>query len=444
MSGARLPARAPDTRTLSIHRSIWCIAGPALLANLAVPVAGAVNTAVVGHLDRPAYLAAVAIGAQFFSLVYWALGFLRMGTTALVAQAAGADDLGHQRLALWRGLFLAVSAGLLLATVAQLAALPFAHLLGLTGETAALAASYIDARLLGAPAALAVYVLLGTLFGRDEARWALLLQTVLLTVNVGLSLLLVLGYGMGVAGVGYAAAAADGAGALVGLGLVARSGLGLSVPHRRHLLQASALWSLVVLNRDLFLRTLVLIGAFLAFSRVGASLGEVTLAANAVLLQFVYFANFWLGAFENATQVLVGRSVGRASAAERRRVEATTTLWAVGFAAAASLVYAVGGSSLVAMLTDQAVVREAAAPFLGWVVAVPVLGVWAYQLDGMFVGATRTRELRNAMVQAVLVYAALLAILVPPFGNHGLWAAFLGFLIFRALCLIRYWRRDVP
>ncbi len=422
------------------HARVWRLAGPIILSNVSVPLLGIVDTAVMGHLDHAYYIGAVAVGAMIFSYVYWGFGFLRMGTTGLVAQAYGADDVNEIRALLGRSMFLA---GVLAAAVIALqwplitGAMMFIEA---SAEVEALATTYFEIRIWAAPAALANYAVLGWLLGLQRAKSALMLQVFMNGLNIVLDIWFVLGLGWGVEGVALATAISEYAAAALGLALAFR-GLGQLGGAWRDvsLLDPDKLKHLLAVNTDIFIRTLCLVSAFAYFTSQGAAMGDVLLAANAVLMNFQLFMGYALDGFAFAAEALVGAAVG---ARDRSRLSAavrTSTLWAGLFALMYGLVYWFAGTAIIAAITDIEEVREAAGTYLWWAVLSPLISVWSFQLDGIFIGATRTRAMRNGMIVSLGIFLASVWVLVPLYGNHGLWLAFYLFMIARAVTLaVRY------
>lgn len=423
-------------------RETWRLAWPLILSNLSVPLLGMVDTAVVGHLPEPHHLAAVALGATVLSVLYFLFGFLRMGTTGLAAQALGAGDRLELRATLVRGLLVALGLGLLLLAAAPFAIAGARLLLAPSPEADPGLAAYIGIRLCGAPAALGSFVLLGWLLGLQDARRPLVLMLATNALNALLSLALVLGLGMAAAGVALATVLAEWSGLLLGFVLLRPHWRRLGGrPPRQAVMVAARFRRLLLVNRDLFLRSLLLEAVFLAMAALGSRLGEATLAANAVLLTLFTAAAYGLDGFAHATEALVGRAVGaRSSAALRSAVRA-------GFASGAllavlmSLGFALLGPTLIDLLTGLAEIRSLAREHLAYAALVPVVAVWAFLYDGLFFGATRTAELRNGMLAATAVFALAALVLLPAFGNHGLWLAFLAFLGARGLILALIYRR---
>jgi MATE family multidrug resistance protein len=410
-----------------------------------VPLLGLVDTAVMGHLPEPHFLAAVALGALVMGVLYFLFGFLRMGTTALVAQALGAGDAAELRAVPARALLVALAQGLLLILLARPILWACILVFAPTPAVAAGLETYLLIRLFGAPAGLAGFVVLGWLLGLQDARGPLLLMIVTNGINAALTVTLVLGLGWGIAGAAVATLVAEYLGLAAGLPLVLWRwrGLGLHLPAAAEVWQRARFGRLLALNRDLFLRSLMLEAVFVAFAALGSRQGEVVLAANAVLMNFFTAAAYGLDGFAHAAEAMVGKAVGaRDAVAFRAATRAGFTL-AGWLAVAMTLVVWLAGPALVALLTDIAAVRATALAYLPFAALLPVVAVWAFLLDGVFFGATRTAELRNAMAASVLVFAALAAVLPAALGNTGIWAAFLLFLAARGLLLgAVYWRAD--
>ena len=420
------------------HRRIWAIAGPAILANISGPLVGIVDTWALGHLPDPRFLGAIAVGSFVFHFVYWSLGFLRMGTTGLAAQAFGQGDADLSREILLRSLGLGLAfAGLILVLQAPILAGLFL-LLDPSPETAGLALAYCRIRIWAVPAILLRIAVIGFLVGTQRVRLALLVEVALNLVNAALTVLFVARLGLGIEGAGLASLMAEiFAGALAlaiafrVIGLRAALATLRSVEFRR----AAAFGRLLSVNGYIFLRTLFLQLAFALLWRVSAGLGPLTLAANQVLIQFLMLTSFGLDGFAYAAEALVGAAKGRRNRSYFTQTVRLTTLWAMVAAGLYCLGYFAFGHSIIAAFTDLEAVREAAGAHLIWLAAMPVLSVWSYQLDGIFIGATETRAMMLTMLAALLAYAAALASLVPAFGNHGLWAAMAVFLAARGLGL---------
>jgi len=428
--------------TSSWHRRIVALAVPIVLANLSVPLLSAVDTAVAGHLPDPASLGGVAQGGLIFSAMIGGLSFLRMATTGLVAQALGAGDVAQIRLVQLRALLLAalLGGGVLVFQDALIGGA--LNLLGGSAAVGAAARAYCDARIWSAPAALANSVVLGALLGTQRAKLGFGLQLLLNFINMALAIGLVSGLGLGVAGIGAATAMADGVGLLLGLALLWRlRPSGLPPLPLRSLWERAPLLRLFAINRDIFLRTACLIGVTGFFARLGADLGDTVLAGNAVLLNFQTFTAFGLDGFAYAAEALVGVAVGARDRVQFRTASRISMLWAGVGSLGFSLVYLLAGPMLIDGLTNQQAVRDQALAYLPWAIALPVVSVWGFQFDGIFIGATRAGDLRNGMIVSLGVFLLAVPSLMPLAGNNGLWGAFALFMAARGICLAWFYPR---
>ncbi|MFC0693163.1 MATE family efflux transporter [Paraburkholderia humisilvae] len=421
------------------HRRVLALAFPIVLANLTQPILGAVDTAVAGHLTNASYLGGVALGGLFFNFVFWGFGFLRMGTTGLVAQAFGASDRASVRSNVARALLLAFAIG---AVVLALQTPLIEYAIRVLGGSAAVqqhARAYCHARIWAAPFALANYVVLGWLLGTQRVRLALVTQVLINAVNIVAVLLYVYRFDWGIAGIGAATASADAVGFAFGAYLLWRlRPRGLPAFARGELFDAAALKRLVAINRDIFIRTLCLLSSFAWFTHLSARQGDATLAANALLLNFQTFMAYGLDGFAHAAEALVGAALGARDRHAFGRAVKVTMLWSALGALGFSLVYWAAGGWIIGQLTDQPAVRASARTYLGWAALSPVISVWGFLLDGVFIGATRTRELMVSMVISLAVFVAASWALAGPGGNHGLWAALLIFMGARGVTLARF------
>lgn len=429
------------------QRKVWALAAPMILSNLSVPMVALVDTAVVGHLPHAHQLAAVAVGGSLYTLLTWAMGFLRMGSTGFAAQAAGRGDGGALRQVLLQGL----SLGVLLALLLGLLALPLSgaalSLMQPSAELDSLAREFFQIRLFGLPATLASYALIGWLLGTQSARGPLAMLLTINLINVSLDLLFVFGFEWGVTGVAWAAVIAEWSGALLGLWLTRyalREHPGQLDPRA---LKRWVNWRpLLMVNRDIFIRTLALQLVFFLITVQGTRLGDATVAANALLLNGLTLAAYALDGMAHAVEALCGHALGARDRDALRRSLLVAGTWSLLASVGFALFFLLGGHWFVSMLTDIADVRELAVSFLPYLAVLPLLAVWSYLLDGLFIGATRAREMRDAMLIA-LILALPLAWMLQDMGNHGLWLAFLAFMGLRSLVLAGYaWklsRRDL-
>lgn len=423
------------------HRRVWALAAPMILSNVSVPLVTLVDSAVIGHLPHAHQLGAVAVGGSLYTLLVGILGFLRMGTTGFAAQAAGRGDGGALRLILGQGLLLAMGLALLLGLLA-IPLTPLAmSLMNTSPELDTLARQFFHIRLFGLPAALASYALIGWLLGTQNARGPLAILLTTNLVNVALELLFVLGLGWGVPGAAKASVIAEWSGALLGLWL-ARDALRRfpGVPQWSRLRQWLSWAPLLMVNRDIFIRSLALQGVFFLVTVQGARLGDATVAANALLLNGLMITSYALDGLAHAVEALCGHAIGGGDHQSLRR----SLIVACGWSLLASLgfvaFFGAAGHLFVALQSDIPEVRAVADQYLRYLAVLPLIGMWSYLLDGLFIGATRAREMRNAMLLACLVSLPLGWVL-QPLGNHGLWLAFLCFMLLRGLILAGYaWR----
>lgn len=425
------------------HRAILKLAVPVMISNVSTPLIGVVDTAVVGRIPDAAYIGAAAIGGLIFSFVFWGFGFLRMGTTGLTAQAHGRRDGAEVSTVLGRSLLIALVAGIaliLLQWPIRESAFAAVHA---SSRVEDLARGYFDIRIWAAPATLANYALFGWFIGLGRTDIGLVLQLILNLANMALDMLFVLAFGWGVRGVAFGTALAEACAAVVGIVIALRHMRGMGGHwSMRQILLPSALKRTFAVNGDIMIRTLLLIAAFLWFASQGARQGDVVLAANAILLQFISVAAFFLDGFAFSTETLVGRAIGAAHRGGLTAAVKMTTLWAAGVAVLVSVALLLCGPWLIDFLTVDLAARAAAHTYLPWAALAPLFGVWAFQLDGVFIGATQTADMRNAMLASFGIFLAAWWLL-RPFGNHGLWASFYVLYLARTATLLHYYPRLV-
>ncbi len=423
-----------DARTL--NRRVWQLTGPIMFANLSVPLLGAVDTAVMGHLPEAFYLGAVAVGATIVHFIFWGFGFLRMGTAGLAAQAYGARNGLEIRVVLARAGLLGVGLGALLLLLQWPIARIGLALFEASDQVENLAETYFFIRIWSAPAVFVNYAIVGWFIGVQNTRAVMILQVFMNGLNIILDLWFVLGLEWDVAGVAAATVIAEFTALALGVLMVQRELRRIPGSWQgMNLRDADKIRQLVAVNRDIFIRTACLMFAFAFFTARGAKLGDNTLAANAVLLQFQQFLSFGLDGFAHAAEALVGGAVGAKDRRTLRLAVKICGLWAAIIAAAYTLVYAIGGPVIIGWLTDLEAVRALSGEFLIWVIISPIISVWSFTLDGVFIGATRTAEMRNGMIISLAIYLAAVFALQPVLGNHGLWLAFTIFMAARAVTL---------
>ncbi|MDB9788168.1 MATE family efflux transporter [Candidatus Thioglobus sp.] len=417
------------------HKRVLGVAIPIVLANATIPILGAVDTAVVGQLGLAAPIGAVGIGAIIITAIYWLFGFLRMGTTGLTAQAIGSGDSLEASALLVRGVIIGLVAGLVLIIAQVPIFLGALELSPASMEVEGLAQKYLQIRVYSAPAAVALFGITGWLIAKEKTRAVLLLQLVLNGINIALDLVFVLKLGWGVEGVAIATLIAEWSGLIFGLWL-AREGFNngywrnwVQIFDRARLLQMAKI------NRDIMIRSILLEIGFVSFLFLGSSFDDATLAANQVLIQFLHITAYALDGFAFAAEALVGQALGAKNRPLFRRAVIMTSQWGLGSVIVMALAFFIFGNSIINVMTTAEDVRAVSYEYLPWMVLGPLAGVAAWMLDGVFIGATRTADMRNMMFISFCIYLIALAILLPSYGNHGLWASLIIFSIARGVTL---------
>ncbi|MEM6466112.1 MAG: MATE family efflux transporter, partial [Pseudomonadota bacterium] len=404
------------------NRRVLAIALPIMLSNVTIPILGVVDTGVVGQLGEAAPIGAVGIGAVILSAVYWLFGFLRMGTAGLVAQAPGAGDAAETGALLMRALLIAAAAGLGFILLQVPIFWGAFQLAPASAEVESLAQSYLSIRVWGAPAAIGLYALTGWLIAQERTRAVLIIQVWMNGLNIVLDMLFVLGFGWGVEGVAVATLIAEISGAALALWFCRAAFRGDQWTDWARILDRGKVKRMMSLNLDIMLRSILLETAFLSFLFFAADLGDVALAANQILLQFLHVTAYALDGFAFAAEALVGQAIGGRSLTRLRRSVWMTSQWGVVIAVCLTVMFWLAGPPVIDLMTTSQDVRDEAARYLPWLIWAPVLGLAAYMLDGIFIGATRGRDLRNAMLMSAGVYWLCVLMLLEPYGNHGLWA----------------------
>ncbi|KQS81596.1 MATE family efflux transporter [Rhizobium sp. Leaf384] len=418
------------------HRLILSIAVPMTLGFLTTPLLGLVDTAVVGRLGDATLLAGLAVGAVVFDLIFVTFNFLRSATTGLVAQAFGRGDRRAEQTVFWRSMTIALTAGLATIVLSPLLLSAGLALLDPGDAVAEVTRTYFLWRILAAPASLANYTILGYVLGRGQATLGLLLQTLINGVNIVLSITLGLYAGWGVAGVAIATLTGEMVGALIGSVVVVSRFDPTARPTWREIAERTGLARLFALNRDIMIRSFVLLAVFLVMTRVGTTFGPVTLAANAVLMTIFLVAGYYLDGLANAAEQLTGRAIGAQYRPAFERALKMTAVWSFALAALTTLGFFLFGDDIVNLLTTAPDVRSIAYAYTPWAALTATTGALAFLMDGVFIGATWSRDMRNMMLAAFAIYIAALCAFVPFFGNHGLWASLNLFLLCRGLLLL--------
>ncbi|MGK9054904.1 MATE family efflux transporter [Neorhizobium petrolearium] len=405
------------------------------LGFLTTPLLGLTDTAVVGHLGKPEALAGLAIGAILFDLIYGSLSFLRTSTTGLVAQAFGRGDRHEQQAVFWRALLSALALGLFMLALSPLILAFAPDLMTSDPAVAEVTRQYFGIRVLTSPATFANFAILGFVLGRGQGVLGLTLQIILNGTNIVLAILFGLILGWGVAGVAWATAAAEASAVAIGLLILSRQFSAADRPSRAEIFDTAKLKQLFQLNADILIRSLILNGAFALLTRVGSGFGAVTLAANAVLMNIFMLSAFFLDGLAGAAEQLAGRAVGAQYRPSFNQALKLTGLWSFAMAAIVGLFFITFGEPIIHLLTTSEEVRQEAYTYLAWAAVTGLTGALAFQMDGVFIGATWSREMRNMMLVSFAGYCASLALLVPPFGNHGLWLSLNLFLLMRGFFL---------
>lgn len=427
-------------------QQILHIALPAIISNITVPLLGMVDMAIVGHIGDATYLGAIAVGSMLFNVVYWLFGFLRMGTGGLTSQAYGSEDRVEQKRILFRSLAVAALVGVLFILLQMpIRNLAF-HLLGATQEVRLLASRYYAICVWGAPAVLGLYSMTGWFLGMQNSRFPMFVSILQNVVNILCSLLFVFALRMKIEGVAWGTLIAQYVGFFMALLLF----MSRYKAHRteqvslKELFHWEAMKRFFVVNRDIFLRTLCLVAVTLYFTSVGARQGDLVLAVNALLMQLFTFYSYFMDGFAYAGEAVCGRYLGA-----RQRSDFYTTirrlfLWGGGLMLLFTLLYAGAGTSFVNLLTDDAQVLAEATVYLPWVAFIPLTGMAAFLLDGVYIGATATRPMLLSMLVATVLFFSIYLLFSPIISNHALWLAFLIYLSARGGLLALYLPRLYP
>ena len=426
------------------HKRVLGVAIPIVLANATIPILGAVDTGVVGQMGLAVPIGAVGIGAIIISAIYWMFGFLRMGTTGLTAQAIGSNNQSETSALLVRGIIIGLVAGLILILIQ----IPlFSGALGLapaSQEVEALANEYLNIRVFSAPAAIAIFGITGWLIAKERTRAVLLLMLLVNSVNITLDFIFVLKFGWGVEGVAFATLIAEWLGLFYGLWL-AREGFNNGYwKNWVQILDRARLLQMAKVNSDILIRSVLLEIGFVSFLFLGSSFDDATLAANQVLVQFLNITAYAMDGFAFAAEALVGQALGAKNRALFRRSAVMTSQWGFGSVVVMAFAFYVFGNTIINVMTTAEDVRIVSYEYLPWMVLAPLVGAAAWMLDGIFIGATRTADMRNMMFISFCIYLIALSILLPKFGNHGLWASLIIFSIARGVTLgIKYPKLEI-
>ena len=418
-----------------INKQIYRLTLPNIISNFSIPLLGVVDTALMGRLESTHYLGAVGIGGVIFSFIYWGFGFLRMATTGLTAQAFGEDDIPECGRLLLRATSIGIAGSVLLFIFQwQLADMSFL-LIDTSSEVEHLARAYYHIRIYAAPATLCLHALHGVFLGLQNAHYPMLLTIVVNLVNIALNLVFVQLLGMKVEGVALATVIAQYVGLLLAILLFFRRYRSILTGwHIREVLLLSKLKRFLSISGDIFIRTCCLVFSHAYFTAKSAALSDTFLAINTILLQYINLLSYAIDGFAFAAESMVGKYKGAQDLQNLKQTTRLIFLWAFLFAGVITLILVCFGERLLYVFTDQMSLVEQAEVYLIWVIVAPVINVAAYIWDGIFLGATASRALRNSVILSTLLYLSAVYLLMP-FGNHGLWGALTLLLIARGVSL---------
>jgi MATE family multidrug resistance protein len=434
MAEAAVAAQAPLT-----HARVFRIAFPIVLSNATIPILGVVDTAVVGQMGEAAPIGAVGIGAFALAAVYWIFGFLRMGTVGLASQAIGAGDQAETDAILSRALMIGVTAGLALILLQIPILWAVFAVSPASAEVESLARGYMAIRIWSAPAAIAVFAVTGWLIAAERTRAVLVLQLWMNGLNIVLNFVFVLGFDWGVNGVAIATFIAEWSGLALGLWFCRDAFARPGWRDWPRVFDGPRLKRMAAVNGDILIRSVLLEAILVSFMFIGSDFGDVPLAANQILMQFLMVTAYAMDGFAFAAETLVGQAMGARARGRLRQSAVMAGMWAAGICVLLAAVFAALGPAFIDLMTTAPEVRAEARVYLLYMVAAPLLGCAAWMFDGIFIGATRTRDMRNMMVVSALVYALAAFLLVPALGNHGLWLALLISFVARGVTLgLRY------
>ncbi len=422
------------------HRAFWLLAGPMIVGNISMALLGLVDTAVIGHLESAVYLGGVAVGSVIFDFLYWGMGFIRMGTTGIVAQALGQKDSTEVRTILTQSILVGVTIALIVLLLQKpIFNIGLSFLQG-SAEVKHYAMIYCQWMIWGMPALMVLFSVNGWLLGMQNAKAVLQVGIVVNVINIILDVVFVVYMDMDVRGVALATVLSQYSGVLISFVII-----------NKLLVNQNGEWSFekifnfkkilkfLSLNHDIFIRTICLIFVFAFFTRESATYGDIVLAANSILLKFYMMMALALDGFNHAAEALVGKAVGEKDKKLFNRAVSLTLKWSFAFGLLFTLFYWLAGKGMIYLLTDIDSVRESALLYLPWMIGLPLVSVWCFLFDGIFIGATRGREMRNAMLVCTFLFFLPVWSLFQFMGNHGLWLAFTLFIAARGITLAFYY-----
>ena len=418
------------------HKKILYIAFPSILSNITVPLLGLIDLTIAGHLGSASYIGAVSIGGTIFNMIYWIFAFLRMGTSGMTSQAYGAGQMTEVRMLLQRSLASSLAIALLILILQDLLLYFALSAMSPPESIAAQVTVYFKICVWGAPAVLGLYSLTGWFIGLQNARYPLYVAIVQNLINIAASLFLVFILQMDIAGIALGTLIAQYGGFILSLGFC-------TYMHRKLDLSFSFSWSKICrkndirrfffVNRDIFLRTLCLVGVTLYFTSAGSRQGEKILAANALLMQYFTLYSYFMDGFAFAGEALAGNCAGADDRNGLKNVIRSLFIWGYGVAILFTSIYIIGGKTFLGWLTDESSVVETAISYLPWAVLIPFAGLSAFIWDGVFIGLTATRYMLLSMACAAIIFFMMFFIFQSVWHNHALWMSFLLYLWMRGV-----------
>lgn len=423
----------------SFHREIPALSIPLIIANITTPLLGLIDVAIVGNMGSAVYIASIAIGGTMFNMIYWLFAFLRMGSSGMTAQAYGANNHHASSLVLYRALLVAVVVGVIIIILRQPIASLVSGFMEVDGLTRDLSERYFYICVWGAPAVLGGYALTGWFIGMQSSRSAMWMSIFINIVNITASLLLVYIFDRGFDGVAWGTLIAQWSGLLLGLAICFKFRQTKISLHE--IFKWDELRRFFSINADIFLRTLCLVAVTLWFTSAGAHQGDTILAVNALLMQLFLLFSYFMDGFAFAGEALVGKYVGAGEYERLRQCVKALFQWSIAVAGLFTVAYLLGGEWFLRLLSNDTSVIIASGDYYYWAAVIPVAGFLAFTWDGIFIGATKTRAMLLSMFVAMLVFFLLYFLLIALLGNHGLWLAFIAYLLVRGVVLTVMYKR---
>ncbi|AGK54389.1 MATE family efflux transporter [Bacillus sp. 1NLA3E] len=419
------------------NKQYMALAVPIIISQMTTPLLGAVDTAVVGQLPNPIFIGGVAVGSLIFNTLYWVLGFLRVSTSGFTSQAHGANNHVELQYSLLRPMFIAMVIGGLFVLLQEPIKWAALTIIDPSSGVAEQAALYYDIRIWGAPFTLMSYVILGWLIGSSHVKLTVYLQIGMNVLNILLDIVFVTSLNMGVVGVSIASLIAEVGVTVVGIFILIKLKLVdlTSIQLIKNIFEKNVFLKMIKVNRDLFIRSISLLTVYTLFTSKGAQMGEVELAANAILFQLHYIMAYALGGFGNAGSILVGRAIGANNLSMFNETIKLSAKWGILSGVFLSLLFFICSSFIYPLFTSIEQVIQCILQYQGWLLLFPVVGFWGIILNGVFSGATEAIQIRNSMIISMILFIILVYLLTPILGNHGLWISFTLFTLSRSLVL---------